>query len=92
MAQPSVPAADNPPMRWHHLAPGHGVLRLDRRAYDRGRNSCNVCVNEYGPSNALEKTEVELELVVFWGDGVEPTRAAWLWRGGLAAWVVVGQA
>ncbi|HKO90623.1 MAG TPA: hypothetical protein VJU61_05700 [Polyangiaceae bacterium] len=37
---------------------------------------------------------LELELLVFWGDGEEPTRAVWLWSqtGRVAAWAAVGEA
>jgi hypothetical protein len=36
---------------------------------------------------------LELELLIWWGDG-EPTRAAWLWSqtGRLAGWAAVGEA
>lgn len=43
------------------------------------------------PSNDLEKPEAPFELRVWWGGG-EPTRAAWFYAGGLAAWVDVGEA
>jgi hypothetical protein len=82
--QPDYIASDIFGMRWHHLAPGRGVVEIDLKPTRR-------------PTFAVEKSEppppLELELMLWWGAG-EPTRAAWLWSqtGEVAAWAAIGEA
>lgn len=68
-------------MRSHYLSPGRGVFEVE---FKPARS----------PASAVAKAEplAPVELIVWWGDGIEPTRAAWLWRQRLAGWAVVGQA
>jgi len=65
-------------MRLHSLSPAQAVLELD----------------DSSPFSTAVVGAHRLELVVFWGDGTEPTRAAWRWRETrrVASWVEVGVA
>lgn len=63
-------------MRWHHLSTGHGVLEIAHGS-------------PFAPALVGQSRPPPIELLVWWGGG-EPTRAAWLWTGRVAAWATVG--